>query len=249
MIIENLFVENFQKLNDTDLHIWDYVSKNPLEVEDMTIDQLAEKCNVSRTTVLRFAKKLGLKGFKDFKSYLKLDNSNRENGNIINQFTNMYIDVTKLFTTRDMTDLFNKIYESKNIYVFANSYASSIKKELIKKFLPYNKFIIDLADYLETNVLVDSLDERDLFIIISTNSLSDEMIKLMKKLRERKVPTLTISNKNLSKIGLDSEYNLFVPAFDLMLKDDIHFISIGSYFLIVELMALRYGLYLEEKND
>ncbi len=249
MIIENLFVENFEDLNDTDLYIWNYVKEHPLEVEDMTIDQLALECNVSRTTILRFTKKLRLKGFKEFKSYLKLDNRASQTTSVIDQFTNMYIEVTKLFANKDLTDLFDRIYSSKNIYVFANSHASSIKKELVKKFLPYNKFIIDLADYLETNVLVDSLSEEDLFILLSTNEPSEDMLKILRKLEDKNISSLTITGVNIKEYGLSPAYNLYIPSSNINLGEDTKFVSVASYFIIVELIALKYGLYLEEKND
>ena len=47
-------------------------------VKNMTIEELARKCNVSRTTVLRFTKKLSLKGFGEFKVHLRMENDDKK---------------------------------------------------------------------------------------------------------------------------------------------------------------------------
>lgn len=66
------------RLSENDLYIWDYVEKHKKQCENMTIEELARKCNVSRTTVLRFTKKLSLKGFGEFKVHLKMENDDKK---------------------------------------------------------------------------------------------------------------------------------------------------------------------------
>ena len=39
----------------------------------MTIDEMAEKSHISRSSILRFAKKLSLKGYSELKVYLRMD--------------------------------------------------------------------------------------------------------------------------------------------------------------------------------
>ena len=39
----------------------------------MTIEEMAEKSHISRSSILRFAKKLSLKGYSELRVYLKMD--------------------------------------------------------------------------------------------------------------------------------------------------------------------------------
>ena len=57
MRLEELLNQYSDRLSENDLYIWDYVEKHKKQCENMTIEELARKCNVSRTTVLRFTKK------------------------------------------------------------------------------------------------------------------------------------------------------------------------------------------------
>ena len=74
MKLDELVNKHYGQLNENDLYIWNYIFSHRKECEKLTIDQLAFKCSVSRTTVLRFAQKLSLKGYGELKVFLKLDN-------------------------------------------------------------------------------------------------------------------------------------------------------------------------------
>lgn len=83
MLLEELVSKNLNKLNPTDLIIWRYIYVNKAECPYMSIYNIAINCNVSKTTVLRFAKKLGLDGFSDLKTMLKMElNQKIENSSI-----------------------------------------------------------------------------------------------------------------------------------------------------------------------
>ena len=60
MLLEDLVNNNLSKLNPTDLIVWRYIYAHKKECCYISIYDIADACNVSRTTVLRFAKKLGL---------------------------------------------------------------------------------------------------------------------------------------------------------------------------------------------
>ena len=73
MNLEELVNSSLNKLNPTDLIVWRYIYANKKECCYISIYDLANACNVSRTTILRFAKKLGLDGFSDLKMMLKME--------------------------------------------------------------------------------------------------------------------------------------------------------------------------------
>ena len=74
MKLEELVNRNYQQLNDNDLYIWNYIIHHRKECERLSIDELALRCSVSRSTILRFSKRLGLKGYAEFKVFLRIDN-------------------------------------------------------------------------------------------------------------------------------------------------------------------------------
>ena len=74
MHLEELINQNYANMNENDRHIWAYIHANRKACEHVSIEALAQNCNVSRTTILRFTKRLGLKGYAEFKVMLSMDN-------------------------------------------------------------------------------------------------------------------------------------------------------------------------------
>ena len=77
MKLEALVYDNYKSLNENDKYIWKYILNNKKECENMSIQDLAANCNVSHTTILRFAQKLGLNGYSELKFCLKLENNKK----------------------------------------------------------------------------------------------------------------------------------------------------------------------------
>jgi RpiR family transcriptional regulator, glv operon transcriptional regulator len=73
MRLEELVNKFHQHLNQTDEMIWKYIYHHKIECRKMSIHQLAAACNVSSTTIVRFAQKLSLDGFSDLKTMLKIE--------------------------------------------------------------------------------------------------------------------------------------------------------------------------------
>jgi len=65
MKIDELINKYYDRLSQNDLHIWQYINSNKEECCNLSIHELAVRCNVSKTTILRFAKKLSLKGYSE----------------------------------------------------------------------------------------------------------------------------------------------------------------------------------------
>ncbi|WP_339232992.1 hypothetical protein MKY25_10670 [Geobacillus sp. FSL W8-0032] len=61
------------KLNDTDDQIVDYIIKHREEIADIPIQKMAEALYTVPNTIVRFAKKLGYKGFAELKAALALE--------------------------------------------------------------------------------------------------------------------------------------------------------------------------------
>ena len=72
MNLDELVNKYHTDLNPNDLYIWEYLSKHRMKCSEMTIEELSKQCNVSKTSIIRFAKKLSLSGFSELKTYLKM---------------------------------------------------------------------------------------------------------------------------------------------------------------------------------
>lgn len=73
MKIDELVRDHYFDLGDMDRDIWRYISMHRYEAANSTLVDLAAKCNASKSAVLRFAQRLGFRGFSEFKYALKAE--------------------------------------------------------------------------------------------------------------------------------------------------------------------------------
>lgn len=77
MSLDDLIQENYDRMNANDHRVWQYICRHREECRKMPLHQLADACEVSPATVLRFLKLINMDGYSDFKAFLKWDSLNK----------------------------------------------------------------------------------------------------------------------------------------------------------------------------
>lgn len=251
MKLEELINKYHDNLNENDFLIWDYISKHKKECEKLVIDQLAYKCNVSRTTILRFAQKISLKGYSELKLYLKLENQEeKENASDLDILCDTYKSVMDNMKQKDCTEIFEKIDSARNIYVYGiGMVQSSIKNELKRIFIQAGKIFYDLGGYKEAEFCLNNVNSNDLFFLISVSGENEFINDFASKLKVKDIPIISITKlkeNNLSKI---SDYNLYISAatFDNKINN-IKCDFVTSYFILIDMLFFKYVEYKSEKE-
>lgn len=252
MKLDELVNSHYSQLNENDLYIWNYISSHRKECEKLAIDQLAFKCCVSRTTVLRFAQKLSLKGYGELKVFLKLDNQEaKENIGHVDMVCHSYQQVIDSMKEKDCTEILKVFDQAKNIYVYGiGMIQSSIKKELKRTFMMSGRLIYDLSGYEEAEKLLSLVTEDDLFIIISVSGENEFINNFTKNLKIRGVPVLSITKLRENTLAHMADYALYVT--DTVFSQpfsQIEYDSLTSYFILIEILFLKYMEYQTNKEE
>ena len=58
---------NKNNLTKSEIEIMEYIKKNPMDIVQFSIIQIAEKANTSKSAVIRLCQKIGYDGFSEFK--------------------------------------------------------------------------------------------------------------------------------------------------------------------------------------
>lgn len=189
------------------------MSNNDLDY-DCSINELADLCLTSRTSVLRFAKKLGFKGYSELKYFLTSE-----------KFKN-----TKTDTKEDMKkdeeisevlcQVFSRIKKSEKIYIYGNGAYEEIIGLEIKRLLLNLKILSETymgGDEIE-NFNKNTLKNSTIFIIdFSNNELSQNILVNIANLPCFKI----FVGKENRKIKM-SDYNLLT---DVEKEEDIYLMS------------------------
>lgn len=221
MKFEDLIKENKEKFTQTDLLIIDFIINNKDKKLDLSINELAKKCLTSRTSILRFSKKLGFDGYSEFK-----------------YFINKKEDIEKIEKNhqedKKLNHLFEKIKNSKNIFIYGNGDYEDIIKNSIKSYFKdlgqlseffqgrdeittFNKsslkdstiFAIDLSNDPDSLELLSQISNVNIKKILITDSFSKDFLGdytiHIKRLEKNKLNLITENLKEIEKFFIKYE--------------------------------------------
>lgn len=251
MRLEELVNKNYQQLNDNDLYIWQYISTHKKECEKLSIDELANRCHVSRTTILRFSKRLGLKGYAELKVYLRIDNQlykNKQTG--LELVYKTYLDYMNEIKEKDLTKIIQMIDQAHNAYVYGTgSIQNNVASELKRSFLEVGKLFFNIQSMNETYAFVDIIDSLDIMIMISYSGENAQIIDFAKKLKAKSVPIIAITATKNNTLSHLADESLYVEVPSILNPVGPRHEGLVNYFILIDFILVKYIDYQERKMD
>lgn len=231
MRLEDLMSQHQQKLNATDWSIYDAVTT--LNLNDVTIQKVADHVHVSTTTVHRFCKKIGLNGFSELLALLA-HQPKRDTKVNLEELKSYYHSLIHYIDRYNITSLFNQIDQSERIYLLIRSIDElRIAREMVRIFMPIEKLLIILPSDKSLVSHLDHLEDNILFCI-EVNSDEDYPTEYKNYSRLNKTYSVLISHKNPYYVKYDD--HLLLPH----LKKMSH--RYTQYMMTIELLYLKYML-------
>lgn len=244
MRLESLIEENYEKLNENDLYIWNYILHHKKECQTMSIQELASKCNISHTTILRFTQKLGLQGYSEMKIHLKWEN--KKNNQFDNkEIENIYKDIEKtieVMKQRDFSDVFELFDNADRIYIYGSgSVQKSAAEDLKRSMIFGNKLFYVLEGREETKIILDALSSKDIFLLISLSGNNVFMNEFAIKLKQKGMKIISITQVGNNELASISDISLQFYAHSVLVgQNQIEFCSTTQFFLVNQILLLKY---------
>lgn len=193
----------------------DYILEKPEKVKKLNTYEIAEITKTSQATVVRFAKRLGFKGFPDFKLSLSQDLGNRKaeaNVNIIHE--EIKIDdsfeaigrkianenIVAISNTCEITDFVElekavrALSEADKIMLAGVGFSWIAAKDFCYKLLELGKHTIIEADTHMQLSCLTSMKETDVLFVISHSGKTIEMYNLVKLAKEKNITVIALTN-------------------------------------------------------
>ena len=251
MLLEELVNDNYGKLNENDLLIWQYIQAHKDECCSISIEELAGKCCISRTTISRFTQKLSFEGFREFKMHLKLEYEaeKKQKDVLLDDVCLNYEKCIRTARDTDMQEICRHIYKAKRLFVFGTGEVQNSAAQMIKRMFMYAKrFFVVLAGNSELIMALEDLETEDFIIIISLSGETELAVKAAKKVKSRGAYLLSITGLSNNTVAKLSDKSLYITTNHLMKIGAVSFETCSSYFNIVELLCVKYLLYLEQNE-
>lgn len=247
MRLEDLIEQNYHKLSANELYIWDYIRKHPEDCRTISIDQLAAACNISHTTILRFAKKLGLKGFSELKVVLKWQQPSASGGfspDTIARTAQDYRQTLEYISSVELSDLFSLIDGAGKTYVYGSGSVQQLAAcDLKQKFFTANKLLHVIEGEEEMRKLAERVGENDLVILISLSGDNAFVNQAAEAVKQHGGVVASICRIQSNRLIYLSDINIPFFTHPIDQGGAMEYWPSNLLFLINEFLILRYLQY------
>ena len=244
MQIEELMNQYYPQLNENDKTLCQQIVHNKNEYASCSCEQMAALLHISRATLLRLCRKIGLVSFSDLKVLLKSEDSEKkeDTSDIFDAFHSL-LDELRKFSYRRVCE---KLYESDTIYIYGTGNEQKTLAEECKRiFLTAGKCVIDLFDYGEISFMKHSFTNRDVFIIISLSGETPEGIRVLQTIQDTGIQTVSITRLANNTISSLCESNLYV-ATQIIESEGTDYELVSAFYVLLDLLFINYLDYAQE---
>lgn len=224
-------LQDAKDFNGSERTLADYILKHKEQVIDFSVQKLATETFSSTSTIVRLCRKIGLKGYKDFKIKLSAelqqhyndisavdpdfpfteDDSNKEiSQKILDLMQNSLTMTSSLLTNEILEIAVRKILQAKKIGLFAygDTYVSALSFQNKLTKIGFNPLLANLTD--ESKFLASNFTKNDCAILVSYSGRSKETFQLAKILRLNSCQIITVTADKDSQIAKLSD--LILPV-------------------------------------
>ena len=231
-----------------------YIMLNPSKAVFMTTKELAQTCDISEATVVRFVSTLGYDGYSDFQNALKdfvntglslperadikgikehgADRLHRgvleELGNLQHLYENISVETMNEFV--DQLDKVNTVYVvgSRISYTYAYYLGWSLTK--IRKGV----HILKGSDSTSFDLLVNA-NSPSLVILTTSTRYPNELIKLARMIQRSSHTLLTMTDSSICPIIGFSDLSLVVPSRSIPFIGNVSGMLVAIQYIVQEL--------------
>lgn len=220
MSLETLVNQHYDKLNENDMLVLNYVMQNKKVCSRLTITELSKHCSVSTASIVRIAQKLGFSGYSEFKYSLKSDASDQSRMsspiNPIQMLTDDLEATLKFITKTDLTPILDLLYNATRVFGFGTGYCQQNALQAFSHSMAYcdkRVFLIPAKHELDNHI--PFMKTGDVVIIASYSGDIKEYNQSIHSLKLLGIPIISITNFNKNALAAFTHHNLYYQATSL----------------------------------
>lgn len=202
-------------MSSTEKKVGKYILEHPEKIKEFNTYELANVTNTSQATVVRFAKRLGFKGFPDFKLSLSQDLGNRKAESHINimheeiktedsfEIIGRKIaneNITAISDTCDVTDFEElekaviALSKADKIMLAGIGFSGIVAKDFFYKLLELGKHaLIETDTHMQLSCL-STMGANDVLFVISHSGKTMEMYNITKIAKSKGIKVIAMTS-------------------------------------------------------
>ena len=211
-------------LTSAERKVADYVIESPQEITSLTVHQLAEKCEVAASAVIRFCKSIQLQGFSELKIELarELGSQKEEKKNALPSVEHesgaegviRKVFNSGMYTLQDTLDKldFSKVEQmsevlvhAKHIFLFGIGTSSTVVTDAQYRLSQLGLWATACTDILLMGVTAANLEEGDVVLAISHSGRTKAVVDAVRLAKKKGATVIAITSFTDSLLYQESD--------------------------------------------
>lgn len=244
----------------TEQIIYEYILNNPTKIVHGNIYDIADWSGVSRTAILRFAKKLGYAGFSEFKydfsrivhsGNLNIDNNKSAlpvYDEIIEVYQKTVSTMKNTLKEKDIKKLIDRMIIANKVKIFGLNRTGLSAKQLRQRFHKIDFDAEAVTDYILIPEIANQGHKDDVHIYFSTLGETPIILEAIRYSKKNKVYTALITMNNKSPMIEYADVVFYLP--DTNVYTNKYFFDLQAInFVFVEIIVSYLGNTLLKKEN
>ncbi|WP_404452265.1 MurR/RpiR family transcriptional regulator [Virgibacillus necropolis] len=219
---------NYGRFSDKEKKIADYILHNPQNIIHHTINQVADELNVAESTVFRFCKRIGFKGYQAFKIALAAeivtpmndihekisegDNIGTVSEKVFRSNIKTLEDTMHIIDGKIFERAVEMILEAERVEFFGNGGSALVALDAYHKFIRSGLQVSSNLESHMQRMSASQLTDKDVAVLISHSGSTKDLLDVLQTLKGKGVKTISITNFAKSPLTKEVELSLYTVA-------------------------------------
>ena len=243
MRFEEVANAHYKNLNENDRYILRRICADKEACRNLPIQGLADHCNVSRTTILRFAQKLGFEGYSAMKAFLAFEAQEIPQEETRDMTACLYADMEALreqVAPERTAPVCRLMAAASRIFVYGTGATQKeIAKEMQRMFMSLHKYLNLIDGEAELQNLLADLQPQDMLLLISFSGENAFLQDMVQKLAIRGVPYISMTSLSENFLAQHAKLALYIPITPVKTLQGEYYSTV-LFFVAVDILMRRY---------
>lgn len=247
MNLEELANQKYDLLTANDREMLTAIFRDKQAIKEMNSTQLAAFLHVSRTTLVRFMKKLEIDSYKEFKLLLYRKEEQTTSLYHLQDIVREYHVMIDELKKHDYEKICEIIYQANTIYLYGTgNEQKTIAEELKRIFLIFGKYCIDLFDLGEVQFARERFKKNDLFLAVSLSGENKDAIEVVRTVQKAGIRTMALTRWANNTLARIVQENLYVGTKTVNPTSGQSYEMVAAFYILLDILSVRYLEYIEK---
>lgn len=220
--------------------IYDYILEHPDKVLYHSLTELSEFSGVAEATVLRFFRKLGFKGFQDFKFLFAQEvppaNHSLQGESFVHRIRNSIVqaieDSSEVVDMETLEKAIQAIDAAQDVVIFGIGSSGIAGLDMQNRLMRIGKHVNAITDSHFQIMRASSLNEKSVVIAISLTGSTKDIVDAVKLAKEKNATVIALTNYVKSPLTKYADFVLLSSAKESPLDSGSLVSKIAQLYLI-----------------